>query len=162
MRLRKLFRPLLLTMLAAAMLCSLALPASASVLQTGSRPFNDVVRNSWYYNYVYSAYDQGVFAGLDKNTFGTRTSMTRGMMVTVLYGMAGKPSTKTSVPFTDVEPSRYYAGPVAWAYEKGIVQGLVDFLISALDLLVHFLAEVIVYFIEKLFKNCFIVFLISL
>ena len=96
MRLRKLFRPLLLTMLAAAMLCSLALPASASVLQTGSRPFNDVVRNSWYYNYVYSAYDQGVFAGLDKNTFGTRTSMTRGMMVTVLYGMAGKPSTKTS------------------------------------------------------------------
>ena len=30
---------------------------------------------------------------------------------------------------------------------------LVDFLISALDLLVHFLAEVIVYFIDKLFKN---------
>ena len=124
MRLRKYFRPFLLTLLAAAMMCSLALPASASVLQTGSRPFNDVVRNSWYYNYVYSAYDQGVFAGLDNHTFGTQTSMTRGMMVTVLYGMAGKPSTKTSVPFTDVEPSRYYAGPVAWAYKNGIVQGL--------------------------------------
>ena len=82
MRIRQLFRPFLMTVLAAAMLCSLALPASASVLQTGSRPFNDVVRNSWYYNY------------------------------------------KTTVPFTDVEPSRYYAGPVAWAYEKGIVQGL--------------------------------------
>ena len=113
-----------MTVLAAAMLCSLALPASASVLQTGSRPFNDVVRNSWYYNYVYSAYDQGVFAGVDDHTFGTNTSMTRGMMVTVLYGMAGKPAAKTTVPFTDVEPSRYYAGPVAWAYEKGIVQGL--------------------------------------
>ena len=62
MRLRKYFRPFLLTLLAAAMMCSLALPASATVLQTGSRPFNDVVRNSWYYNYVYSAYDQGVFA----------------------------------------------------------------------------------------------------
>ena len=106
------------------MMCSLALPASATVLQTGSRPFNDVVRNSWYYNYVYSAYDQGVFAGLDNHTFGTQTSMTRGMMVTVLYGMAGKPEAKTSVPFTDVEPSRYYAGPVAWAYKNGIVQGL--------------------------------------
>ena len=124
MRLRKYFRPFLLTLLAAAMMCSLALPASATVLQTGSRPFNDVVRNSWYYNYVYSAYDQGVFAGLDNHTFGTQTSMTRGMMVTVLYGMAGKPEAKTSVPFTDVEPSRYYAGPVAWAYKNGIVQGL--------------------------------------
>ena len=124
MRIRQLFRPFLMTVLAAAMLCSLALPASASVLQTGSRPFNDVVRNSWYYNYVYSAYDQGVFAGVDDHTFGTNTSMTRGMMVTVLYGMAGKPAAKTTVPFTDVEPSRYYAGPVAWAYEKGIVQGL--------------------------------------
>lgn len=110
--------------LASALLCGSFLTASASVLQTGARPFNDVVRHRWYYNYIYSAYDQGVFSGLDAHTFGTNRSMTRGMMVTVLYGMAGKPAVSEEVPFTDVDPSRYYAGPVAWAYREGIVSGL--------------------------------------
>lgn len=123
MRLRSVLSLILIIALSVTILSA---SASAAVLQTGARPFNDVVRHSWYYNYVYSAYDQEVFSGMDAHTFGTHTAMTRGMLVTVLYGLAGKPETAEEAPFDDVKPDRYYAPAVSWAYDKGVVQGLSD------------------------------------
>ena len=110
--------------LAAVMLFTVPVSAADSVLSSGKRPFVDVVRHRWYYDYVYSAYDQGVFSGLNAYTFGVSQPMTRAMMVTVLYSMSGKPDVSPETPFRDVGSDRYYIKPVAWAYHEEVVQGL--------------------------------------
>ena len=48
---------------------------------------------------------------------------TRGMVVTILYRMAGEPEVKSAMPFTDVKEGQYYAKAVTWAYENGIAMG---------------------------------------
>lgn len=50
--------------------------------------------------------------------------MTRGMLVSVLYRVAGSPNVSTSSKFADVSSDKYYAKAVSWANEKGIVSGL--------------------------------------
>ena len=50
--------------------------------------------------------------------------MTRGMLVTVLYRMAGNPEVSETVnPFSDVDINRYYGKPVLWASSLGLVEG---------------------------------------
>ena len=54
--------------------------------------------------------------------------MTRAMLATALYRMAGQPKAEgiTSTPFTDVAPSADYADAVAWCYFAGVVNGTSD------------------------------------
>ncbi len=49
--------------------------------------------------------------------------MTRGMLVTVLHRLEGKPATSTENPFSDVEDGKYYTEAVLWAAGEGIVEG---------------------------------------
>ena len=123
---RKLLHRWCIAVLAVVMIFSIPVSAAESMLSSGKRPFTDVVRHRWYYDYVYSAYDQGVFSGMNAYTFGVNSPMTRAMMVTVLYSMDGKPAVSSAEPFQDVDSSHYYAAPVAWAYKEGIVLGLSD------------------------------------
>ncbi|MGN0108457.1 MAG: S-layer homology domain-containing protein [Hominilimicola sp.] len=48
---------------------------------------------------------------------------TRGMFVTVLYRMDGKPETAKEYTFKDVPQNAYYADAIAWASKNGIVAG---------------------------------------
>jgi len=51
--------------------------------------------------------------------------MTRAMMVTVLYRMAGEPSVDgLTNTFTDVENGRWHTAAVTWAAANGIVSGI--------------------------------------
>ena len=50
--------------------------------------------------------------------------MTRAMMATVLYRMAGQPPvTDHDTPFSDVPSNTWYTQAVAWAADKGILKG---------------------------------------
>jgi hypothetical protein len=49
--------------------------------------------------------------------------MTRAMLITVLWRMAGQPNAGTNSGFQDVSASSYYAQAVTWAASKGIAQG---------------------------------------
>lgn len=53
-------------------------------------PFRDVAENSWYYNSVAYAYNNGLFAGTSYATFSPDTAMTRQMIWMVLARMDGK------------------------------------------------------------------------
>lgn len=103
----------------------LALPVGIAAKEMG-RPFNDVTKNAWYYNDVYNAYANHFFYGTAANTFAPKDSMTRAMLVTVLYRMAGSPSVNESAAYTDVDNSSYYAPAVRWSTEQGIVEGFPD------------------------------------
>lgn len=89
-------------------------------------PFSDVPTTDWYYEYVQYVYENGLMLGTSDTTFTPGTNMTRGMLVTVLYRMAGEPEVTAAQmnQFTDVASSAYYAKAVAWAKANGIVNGI--------------------------------------
>lgn len=67
---------------------------------------------------------KGLFSGTSATTFGPDLPMTRGMLVTVLYRVAGQPEAAAENGFADVSGDAYYAKAVAWASDNGIVQGI--------------------------------------
>lgn len=87
-------------------------------------PFTDVKSTDWYYNSVSFVYEKGYFAGTSDTTFEPLTSMTRGMLATVLQRFSGDTGKKTENPFTDVPESAWYAPGVTWASENKIVTGM--------------------------------------
>lgn len=87
-----------------------------------SNPFSDVSQNAWYYSAVAYVSQNGLFTGTSVNTFRPDTTMTRGMLVTVLYRLA-KASEQASLPFPDVPSNMYYTEAVGWASDNGIVNG---------------------------------------
>ena len=50
--------------------------------------------------------------------------MTRAMVVTILWRMAGSPAAEGTLPFTDVEQGSWYYDAVNWAYQNKIVSGV--------------------------------------
>ncbi len=89
-----------------------------------SAKFTDVNTNEWYHEAVDYAVENGLFAGTSDTTFTPGGSMTRGMLVTVLWRMAGRPEAKAPAAFRDVDAGQYYAEAVAWAAENGVVAGI--------------------------------------
>jgi len=86
-------------------------------------PFTDTPKNAWYYEDVAYAYVNGLFSGTSDRSFSPENTMTRGMLVTVLWRMEGRPAVSEKVGFSDVSPSAYYADAVAWASANSIVGG---------------------------------------
>lgn len=86
-------------------------------------PFIDVKEDDWFYGDVVYAQRNGLFAGTGANTFSPNASMTRAMMATVLWRMAGCPSAD-GTSFTDVAGGLWYSEAVAWAKANNIVSGI--------------------------------------
>ena len=86
-------------------------------------PFNDVKESDWFYGSVEWAWRSGLMNGTAEGQFSPKASTSRGMIVTLLYRLAGSPEAPRSSPFGDVSQSAWYAGPVAWAAWNGIVTG---------------------------------------
>ena len=91
-----------------------------------SRRFDDVSRNAWYRDAVDFVVGNDLMNGVSNNLFAPNDTMTRAMVVTVLYRLEGEPYTYGSTRFTDVVSGSWYADAVAWASENGIVKGTSD------------------------------------
>lgn len=89
-------------------------------------PFLDVSEDDWFHAAVTYAYGKGLFSGTAADTFSPNMNITRGMVVTVLYQLAGRPAVSGTGGFTDVPADAYYATPVAWATANGVVAGMGD------------------------------------
>ena len=87
-------------------------------------PFTDVKEGVWYYGAVAYVVDKGLFNGVTKTTFEPQTAMNRGMLVTVLHRLAGKPGVAANTTFSDVREADWYAPGVAWASAIGVVNGV--------------------------------------
>lgn len=86
-------------------------------------PFTDVSTSDWFYSDVMFVYENGLFSGTDSRSFSPNASMTRAMLVTVLYRLEGEPVGTGSSSFSDVRSGSYYEKAVAWAAANGIVTG---------------------------------------
>ena len=86
-------------------------------------PFIDVRGDDWFYDDVAYVYENGLMNGTSETTFSPYISTTRGMIVTILYRMEGKPAVFEACPFMDVKAGAYYERAIVWAAENGIVKG---------------------------------------
>lgn len=87
-------------------------------------PFTDVVAGTWYYGAAAYAYNNGLFAGMTPTTFAPNATMTRAMLVSVLWRLAGEPAPKAPNTFVDVPDGAWYTDAVTWVAENGVVSGI--------------------------------------
>lgn len=92
---------------------------------TGSTNFSDVPANQWYAPAVSYVTQRGLFSGVSETQFAPSQSMTRGMLVSVLYRFNGTSHTGSS-PFADVSSDAWYGNAVSWAYANNLVSGVSD------------------------------------
>ena len=109
-------------LLALALCLSLGMPALAA---GGEGPaFEDVREGDWYYDAVQWAVKENVTQGMSETQFGAASKVTRAMMVTFLWRMAGSPEPASSSGFSDVPEGEWYSDAVNWAAEQGIANGM--------------------------------------
>ncbi len=90
-------------------------------------PFSDVQPDAWYYNSVQYAVENQLFTGTSETTFEPEAVMTRAMLVTVLYRVAGEPEIGSfNTGFTDIVFNSWYEKAVIWASNNAIVTGVTD------------------------------------
>ena len=98
------------------------LPATASA-QEDALPFSDVPESAWYFDEVQYVYENGLMRGVSDDAFAPEATLTRAMLVTILYRMAGEPEVTDGASFSDVPADCWYTDAVAWAKEMQVVTG---------------------------------------
>lgn len=110
-------KKLICGLLVACLLCLMIPSVSAASM------FQDVGERDWFFAATQYCAMRELMVGIDENHFSPGTVMDRGMFISVLYRMAGKPETQASHSFTDVSSDAYYADAVCWAAANGIAYG---------------------------------------
>lgn len=86
-------------------------------------PFTDVDDN-WALDAIKWAFENKYIFGITDTIFGPDVVLNRAMLVTMLYRMEGRPAVESSSSFIDVNDSDYFADPVAWGKQSGVVAGV--------------------------------------
>jgi len=87
-------------------------------------PFADVGEGDWHYNDVYYVWEKSLMDGTGEGIFSPNMTLTRGMVVAVLYRHEGRPSVEDmDNPFPDVAEGIWYTDAVMWASEGKVIQG---------------------------------------
>ena len=90
--------------------------------------FKDLSKNEWYYDGVVFAIENGLMKGISEDEFDPDGTLTRAMLVTILYRQAGSPAVDESatMKFTDVPAGLWYTDAILWASKAGITLGVTE------------------------------------
>jgi len=91
-------------------------------------PFYDVRTTDWFHDAVGFVYRGGILSGMEEKRFGPDTPMSRAMLMTAFYRLAGSPeeelaSSQTDVGFNDVPDGAWFTPFVRWAASRGVTAG---------------------------------------
>lgn len=89
----------------------------------GSLPFVDLTVSSLQMEAIETVYARDYMSGTSATTFNPTGTLTRAEAVQVIYTMAGRPSSNTTISFSDVSPNAWYYDAVKWAAGAGITSG---------------------------------------
>ncbi len=89
-------------------------------------PFKDISEDDWFYNDVVFVWNKKIMDGISGSEFDPDSPVTREMMATVIWRLAGSPDALVESKFTDVKADQYYTDAVAWAELVGIINGYGD------------------------------------
>jgi hypothetical protein len=99
---------------------------AASCPRDGGCPlsaFTDLDVNAWYHDGVHFCLENGIMQGFDDGLFYPDLATTRAQIVTMLWNIEGKPVVDRELNFDDVADTDWFAAPIRWAVDKGIVEG---------------------------------------
>lgn len=85
--------------------------------------FFDADRNAWYHDGVHYCVENGLMQGYGNGIFGPNDTLSRAMLVQILYNLENRPAVSGESVFSDVAHSAWYADAVNWAAANGIVEG---------------------------------------
>lgn len=92
--------------------------------QTYVNPYKDVNETDWFYDAVSYTTLREMMNGVEADRFAPNGTVTRAMVVTVLYRLDNSPeASEFENPFEDVADGIWYTDAVCWAADKGIVKG---------------------------------------
>lgn len=86
----------------------------------------DVKVGAWYHYAVDYVVEHGIMEGTSATTFEPYGTLSRAMVVQVLYNLEGRPPVTGTSNFTDVKAYDWWNDAVIWATEIGVVQGYGD------------------------------------
>lgn len=89
-----------------------------------SRSFRDLDTTKWYHEAIDTMLREGLMNGTGNALFEPNGTLTRAMLVTILWRSEGKPAASAQTSFTDVPAGAYYAEGVRWAAANGVVKGV--------------------------------------
>ncbi len=117
-------RKKMLSLALALVMCLSLIPcAFAAETVSASDKFTDVPADAWYLSELNYAVANGYISGTSATTFSPMENISRCQFVTIMGRMLGAPTSGGSTKFTDVDPNSWYAPYIAWAAEKGYVNG---------------------------------------
>ena len=88
--------------------------------------FTDVNSGAWYADAVSYAVQNKLFNGVSETEFAPEETMTRAILVTVLYRLDGAEKPTAANKFSDIGSGRWYTNAIIWAEQNGIVNGISD------------------------------------
>jgi len=107
--------------------------ADAGLPQAWANPYLDIAGSDWFYWDVAFVQQRGVMgsAGAGEARFEPGEPMSRAMLVTALWRLAGAPGQAASPDggealFADVPADAWHAPAVAWASRNGVANGVGD------------------------------------
>ncbi|MCL2153201.1 MAG: S8 family serine peptidase [Oscillospiraceae bacterium] len=86
-------------------------------------PFADVSANDWFFGDIQYTYTFGLINGVSANAFSPHATLTRGMLVTILYRDVGQPSISGFDNLFSDTGNAYFTEAVIWASKNGVVKG---------------------------------------
>lgn len=102
-------------------------PVTTATVLSNNEIFTDFTSGAWYFDTVNQAVSSGLFTGTGTGIFSPTKEMSRAMVVTILYRMAGEPDVSGYIAdtrlFSDVNTSSWYSNAVYWAKQQGITSG---------------------------------------
>ena len=84
-------------------------------------PFRDVSKPDWFFSDVLYVYERGLMSGTGADTFTPGEKISRGMIATVLYRMAGSPAIDPDNYFVDTKAGEWYSDAAVWAADSRIM-----------------------------------------
>ena len=117
-------RKKLLSLALALVMCLSLMPSAFAAEGASVDKFTDVPADAWYREELAYAVYNGYISGTSATTFSPEGNITRGQFVTILGRMLKVDTgAYTSSKFTDVDMGSWYGPYVAWAADKGFVNG---------------------------------------
>jgi len=92
----------------------------------GAAFYDMPAKSNWAHEAIEFVLQKGLFNGVDKTHFDPNGTMTRAMLVTVLYRLDGQKTPAKQSSFADVKRGQWYTDAVDWASAEDLIQGVSD------------------------------------
>ena len=91
-----------------------------------SKDMTDVDKDAWYHRAVDYALENKIMGGYNATTFGPNDTLSRAMVVQILYNKEGQPAVSGAHSFTDAPADQWYNNAIIWGTTHGVMGGYGD------------------------------------